>query len=236
MNNTKTISNKDVKISFTEGAKEINQFLLNKLKEQKSLNIGFCGGRSIVQLLTSLRQETSKEIWQSSQFFFIDERAVDLNSSDSNFKLLNEEFFQSLLEQSQIRNEQIHPFKVDNNSDDFGLSIYNKIFNKYGSKYDLIFLGVGEDGHIASLFPNHQGLKMIGNKYFLITDSPKPPATRISITKDIILNSDFVVLLFVGEGKRNAYQNFLDTTKNEESCPAKICLKSKKLLVLTDII
>lgn len=235
MSNVKTIFNKQLPGLFAEATKEINAFLENVIKTKPNINIGFCGGRSIVQLLKSLQENGSAKIWQKSNFFLVDERAVELSSPDSNYKLLNEEFFSKLVENKILNPNQIHPFYVNLNSPDFGLATYNKAFEEAGGNFDLIFLGVGEDGHVASLFPQHHYLDNTDNKYFLITDSPKPPAVRISIGKELIAKTPYVVILFIGEAKQNAYQNFKDQGISEKDCPAKIALSAKNLLLLIDL-
>lgn len=235
MNKVKTIFSNDLNHVFLEASGEINAFLTKALEKGSRINIGFCGGRSIVQLLGILEKNASSEIWQKSNFFLVDERAVELSSPDSNYKLLNEELFSKLIANQVINSKQIHPFIVDNNSADFGLAEYNKIFQENGGSFDLIFLGVGEDGHIASLFPGHPNLKNTDQKYFLITDSPKPPPIRISISKQLIAQTPLVVILFIGEAKRSAYENFNNPHIKEEDCPAKIALSAKNLLLLSDL-
>lgn len=235
MNNVKTIFNKELPSLFGQANKEINVFLEKALERKPNLNIGFCGGRSIVQLLRSLQENGLAEIWEKANFFLVDERAVELDCPDSNYKLLNEEFFSKLVENKILNPNQIHPFYVNLNASDFGLATYNKAFEEAGGNFDLIFLGVGEDGHIASLFPKHPCLKNTDQKYFLITDSPKTPAVRISISKQLIAETPFVVILFIGEAKRTAYSNFNNPHIKEEDCPAKIALSAKNLLLLSDL-
>ncbi len=235
MNNVKTIFNKELTDLFDQATKEINGFLEESIETKPNINIGFCGGRSIVQLLRSLQENGSKKIWQKTNFFLVDERVVEITSPDSNYKLLNEEFFSKLIENKILHHHQLHPFIVNKDSADYGLAEYNKIFQENGGNFDLIFLGVGEDGHIASLFPQHPELKNIDPKYFLIKDSPKPPPLRISISKKLIAQTPYVVILFIGEAKRNAYSNFNNPHIKEEMCPAKIALSAKNLLVLSDL-
>lgn len=69
--------------------------------------------------------------------------------------------------------------------------------------YDMLFLGMGEDGHVASLFPEHPGLQET-RPTFPVRDSPKPPPVRISMSFDTINAADEVVLIAAGAAKADA--------------------------------
>jgi 6-phosphogluconolactonase len=77
-------------------------------------------------------------------------------------------------------------------------------------RFDLVILGLGEDGHTASLFPG--GLEPIdeSRKAIAITHAPKPPAARVSITPQRLSDADAVWFLVTGEAKRPALQAWLD--------------------------
>lgn len=68
---------------------------------------------------------------------------------------------------------------------------------------DVLLLGLGEDGHVASLFPGHAALAASGEAVF-VPDSPKPPARRISLTLAALRTAGAAVMLATGEGKRAA--------------------------------
>jgi 6-phosphogluconolactonase len=66
------------------------------------------------------------------------------------------------------------------------------------------FLGVGPDGHIASLFPHRSGLREREASVIAVRDSPKPPAHRLSLTRPVINSSDRVWLVLAGSDKASA--------------------------------
>ncbi|MGN6326216.1 6-phosphogluconolactonase [Pseudolysinimonas sp.] len=71
-------------------------------------------------------------------------------------------------------------------------------------RFDITFLGVGEDGHIASLFPDHAGIRDTEHVVVAETDSPKPPSERLSLTLPIINASDRCWMVLAGPDKAGA--------------------------------
>ena len=93
-----------------------------------------------------------------------------------------------------------------------------------GCELDLLYLGVGEDGHVASLFPGSYpelDAKDVGDTAY-VTDSPKPPPERVTVTyrafKRFAKKSQ-TYLLFFGEGKRSTLARFLEDKENPSSLP-----------------
>ncbi len=69
---------------------------------------------------------------------------------------------------------------------------------------DVLLLGIGPDGHVASLFPGHRALHVSGASVVAVTDSPKPPPTRISLTLETITGAEQVWCVVSGTGKAGA--------------------------------
>lgn len=195
---------------------------------QTSRIVGICGGRSILPFLDSLLEE--KNALEGSHFFLTDERLVSFDHLDSNYRFLKKNFF------DKIYHSSIYPFYYNPSQSDSMLEEYQRSFEEEGGQFDLLILGVGEDGHIASLFPNGS-VNVEEEGFFYVKDSPKPPSQRITISSSMVQKSRQVVLLFIGESKREALSQFLDTsqTKDINTCPARVALQVKDLLVLTDI-
>jgi 6-phosphogluconolactonase len=84
--------------------------------------------------------------------------------------------------------------------------------------FDLILLGVGPDGHTASLFPNHELLSEEGRWVAYIEDSPKPPARRITLTLPVINHASRVAFVATGAGKVHTLRDILDSP--EKGLPA----------------
>ncbi|MDO8656297.1 MAG: 6-phosphogluconolactonase, partial [Nanoarchaeota archaeon] len=178
------------------------------------------GGRSVADLLQKL--SPTDVDWSKVEIFMIDERVVSIDDTESNYKQAHDLFL------SRVK-AQRHPFLIEK-----GVEKYNYEFQSAGAHFDLIVLGVGEDGHIAALFPNHPALKIKGKKYIRFDDSPKLPKKRITASLDIIKDADVIFLLFVSAGKKKAYNLFVNKKTNETECPAKIALGAKEVFVFTE--
>ena len=77
---------------------------------------------------------------------------------------------------------------------------------------DFALLGVGEDGHIASLFPNHASAMDVASAVITIADSPKPPPGRLSLSFGVLVRSREVIVAAFGAGKANAMQQALENS------------------------
>lgn len=202
------------------------------LRKQDYVILGIPGGRSVIVILTLLKNE--KRIpWEKVHIFMVDERLVPLSSEESNFKLAKDALIDDLIEKNLLPKENIHAF-ITNEEPDFGLSDYEGELMRYGEHYDIMILSAGEDGHVASLFPNHDSIKDDSEHYLLVRNSPKSPTKRITVSRKMILKSKVVILLFIGESKKQAYKKFLDENSDFYSYPAKMIKDVENSFVITN--
>jgi 6-phosphogluconolactonase len=201
---------------------------IKKISEEKEkIILGLPGGRNIQPILKFFKKRSI--LFDRTHVFMTDERLVPLNDPDSNFGLIKNCLVGVLPE------ENFHPFILHENKQNYGLTDYKNEIKKFGGSYDIVVVSAGEDGHIASLYPDHPSIKNESENYILINDSPKPPKQRISMSKNMFLRSKIGILLFAGEGKRDSYKNFLDDKINFVKCPAKLTLELLESYVLTNI-
>jgi 6-phosphogluconolactonase len=151
--------------------------------------------------------------WDKWFVFFADERAVPLDDKDSNFKACDEHFFSKV----KIPEDQI--FKIKEQWRDSSLTTkdlavdYQKRMAKtfgmsFTPSFDLILLGMGPDGHTASLFPQHKLLRSNGIVE-PIEDSPKPPSKRITLTLATINAARQVAFVATGGSKSSILRDIL---------------------------
>lgn len=147
-------------------------------------------------------------------FFWADERCVPPDDPESNFKLASELLFAPL----NIPGPQIHRLQGEIAPAE-AVRIAEKELRETAAKnssgqpvLDLILLGMGEDGHVASLFPHSMSQIQDTNVSFLaIDDSPKPPPRRISLSYAAIITAKNVWTLASGAGKAAALHDSLSS-------------------------
>lgn len=218
--NMKVIGGKNYQELSTAAAKLLIQKLKETISQKGKAVLALSGGRSVAGFLKSLNEEDLK--WNKVDIFLIDERVVPLDDKESNYKSIKENLLTKM-------KPKIHPFDLNK-----GLQEYNQQFQKAGAHFDLVVLGVGEDGHIASLFPHHKALTEKDKRYIEINGAPKLPPKRITASPEMIKDADTVILLFVSEAKKKAYENFRNEKIFPQECPAKIALGTKEVYVLKD--
>ena len=186
----------------------IYSFIQKKLGTSDKVVLGFCGGRNVAAVFRELRD---KDIdWSKVEIFLVDERWVSSDNEESNYKLVKDNLGVGV----------IHPFELD--------------VEKYGKEldhFDLILLSSGEDGHVASQFP---GMVTQEGKFVEVLDSPKLPKHRMTASVELLQTASVGIILFMGEGKKEALQRFKDDFVTLDECPAKLVLGIKEHYVITD--
>ena len=163
--------------------------------------VALSGGRITQKFFASVvEQNQSRKIsFASVRFFWADERCVPPNHPDSNFKLADELLFAPL----KISENQIHRLRGELPPAE-AVKIAESDLTKISPDkiLDLIFLGMGEDGHVASLFPSSSEKFLdISVPFLVVENSPKPPPTRISLSYNAIFTAQNVWILASGAGK-----------------------------------
>ncbi|MBI2138298.1 6-phosphogluconolactonase [Candidatus Woesearchaeota archaeon] len=200
---------------------------------QDKVVIGLCGGTSVAGIYTLLGKMDLP--WEKTHFFMADERFVPLEDRESNFRLASEHLFRQLLQRQKIRENQIHPFRFQAKHPDLCLIHYIEDIKKAGGKYDIVVLSSGEDGHIAALYPSHHSIKSQAALFIVMDDSPKMPKMRMTASRKLLSGAKSAILLFFGEGKREAFKKFNDKNVSVEECPAKLVEVVPRAFVVTDL-
>jgi len=133
--------------------------------------------------------------WGRVTILFGDERCVPANHADSNYRMARE----ALLD--RVAPATVHRMPAELGPDE-GAELYSPVVAAL-APLDFVLLGVGEDGHTASLFPGHPALDAKGWTLG-IHDSPKPPPERVTLTLPVLRAARRVLILATGAGKADA--------------------------------
>jgi 6-phosphogluconolactonase len=165
--------------------------------------------------------EHARVDWSRVDIWFGDERYVPADDSDRN-ALHAREAFLALLPVDPARVHEM-PASDGAHGDDVGAAAAAyaaEISRVLGDEptFDVLMLGIGPDGHCASLFPGHEALRATGTVVG-VHGSPKPPPTRISLTMDMLRRGDEVWFVAAGADKAQAVHDAI-TGDDVEAVPA----------------
>ncbi len=214
------------KIHISKSVEELSEYfaqlLIDKVNNSKDhFHIALSGGstpKSIFEYLAAHYQKTIN--WQKINFYWGDERCVPPNDSESNYKMAND----ALLSNLQIPASNIFRIKGENDpkieADNYSSAILNhiKIENSL-PRFDLIMLGLGEDGHTASIFPIQKSL-LNSDKIYATAIQPVSGQARITLTGKVINNASAVVFIATGKNKSKVVDEIINQKYNYKNYPA----------------
>lgn len=214
--------------SFTtarEAALALAELILSRLKQSiklsKPLNVAVSGGNTPKILFDILAEKyTEKMPWKFLRLFWVDERCVPPTSDESNFGMM----YKSLLQHVDLPSNNIFRMEVEKNSE-AELAHYTEILNRQLPEkdgiplFDLVLLGIGNDGHTASIFPNTMEL-LDSNDFVALSEHPESGQKRITLTAKTICNADEIVFFVTGNDKAKILAEIIDEKKSSKKYPA----------------
>ena len=183
-------------------------------------------------------QSADRFDWSGSTFFFSDERCVPPDHPDSNFNLANRTFFRPL----NIGADHIHRMRGEIPDPDLAARDYEQLLRTVvGSleegwpRLDLVLLGLGNDGHTASLFPGTAAVTEF-QRWVTVGRAPSAPQTRLTLTLGVINRATVVVFLVTGAAKARIVKTILEPGKDaDRQLPAaQVHPKTGRLIWLLD--
>jgi 6-phosphogluconolactonase len=136
--------------------------------------------------------------WQKVTFVIGDERIGPLGGPDNNWHAIEQSFLHRVPQATFLRPKS-------NQSAASAADDYEKQLQPI-DRFDLVWLGMGEDGHTLSLFPDHPDFRPTDRLVITVHHSPKPPANRISLTLYALANAQSTLILTSGKAKAPAIQ------------------------------
>jgi len=185
-------------------------------------SVALSGGSTPREVYARLAEPeiASRIPWKQVHLFWGDERMVPPDHSDSNYRMVKE----SLLRQIEIPRENVHRMKGELPPEMAAEQYQQELqdfFPEELPRFDLVFLGVGEDGHTASLFPGtaapDEMEKLVTSVYV-----PKLNAWRVTLTLPVINNAREVIFLVVGSGKAEIVQRIATLPEPSPDYPASL--------------
>ena len=165
----------------------------------------------------------SIEAWEHANIFWGDERWVSLDSDDSNAGVA----LRTFLTRVPIPVENVHPIYDPELDEAQASAVYQALIEEIVPPidgvpaFDLIFLGMGDDGHTASLFPFTEGLK-ISDRHVAPNHVEKLDTTRITFTTTLINGAREVVFLVTGSGKAERLKEVLEGPLETDRLPSQL--------------
>lgn len=214
-----------------QASREILDSIFLALETKPTVHIALTGGSVGILTLAKLAEQPDLDRvdFNRVHFWWGDERYVESSSLDRNANQAREVFFNKI----QVPPTHIHEFpSVDNSMElNDGKVEFLKELARYFSSdpptLDLLILGMGADGHIASLFPQHENLAE-GQIVVAESNSPKPPAQRLSLSYESINASEKIVFVVSGLDKSQAVKE-VHSNANSQLPAAKIAARGETI-------
>ncbi|MEP6643769.1 MAG: 6-phosphogluconolactonase [Acidobacteriaceae bacterium] len=221
---------------FQSTARIVSDIANAAVAERGRFTFVLSGGSSPKGLFTLLASDASPSLpWEKTYFFWGDERHVPPDNADSNYRMARE----TLLSRISAREDQIFRVSSEDASADNAARSYEEaikaFFDLSGGKlprFDLVLLGMGPDGHTASLFPNSRALQE-AKRLVVANWVEKLKTDRITMTFPVLNNAASVIFLVTGAEKASVLKEVLEDSAREYPAQ-KIRPTAGKLLWMLD--
>ncbi len=195
-----------------------------------ALSGGTTPGRTYELLAASPHELADVEVW------FADERCVAPHDAESNYRLAAE----ALLDPAAIPPERVHRMEGELGPEEGARRYARTLLGANGDEpasgppvLDVVVLGIGPDGHVASLFPGAHTLDAGEDQICLgVSDSPKPPPERITLTMGVLRAARGCLLLATGAGKADAVNAMLGEPSRH--VPASLLRRGRLTMIVDD--
>ena len=208
-------------------ARLIDQLLDATLSARARAHLALAGGTTPAGAYTQLRRSR----WSGIELWFGDERCVGPDDPASNYRMVAE----TLL--GHAAGALVHRIEGELGAQraaaEYDALLRERVASDGGALpvLDILLLGIGEDGHTASLFPHNPALAVRGLAAVAVHDAPKPPPDRVSLSLELLRGARSTILLASGPGKSDALARAL--AQPDPAVPASL-LERERLTVIAD--
>jgi 6-phosphogluconolactonase len=222
-------------------AEEFGRLAVEAVREKGLFSVALAGGstpRSLYALLANDKEPYRAQLpWKKIHFFWGDERHVPPDHPDSNYLMASE----AMLGSVPVPLENVHRIKSENVDAAKAADEYEQTLREFFRleegrlpRFDLILLGLGPDGHTASIFP---GTDVVSEKMRLVAAPwvEKFKSFRITLTPPVLNSASTVIFLVNGTEKAKILREVLEGDNQPERLPAQLIRRNKgKVLWLVD--
>jgi 6-phosphogluconolactonase len=207
----------DLRPALAEQAAEwVAETIAGAVSERGHCTIALSGGTTPRAVYTRLARHHTEVPWPAVDVYFGDERCVPPHHPESNFQMAD----QLLLRQVPIPRAQIHRMHAEWPDDEAAAREYAEILP---DELDVLLLGMGIDGHTASLFPHAPSLDERDRRVVAV-DSPVPPPKRLTITPPVISRARRVAVIVAGTEKAPTVERALEGRFDPHALPVQFAL------------
>ena len=183
------------------------------INRQGYFTAALSGGTTPAGLYRRLAVSERDDLWYRTHIFLVDERLVSFEEKESNYRMIR----QTLLSRVNIPDNNIHPIPADTLSPESAAAKYEEDLISFFKtekglppRFDLVILGIGDDGHTASLFPGTPAVSEAVRLSVAVTPPDISMKYRVSITLPVINNADHIIFLASGDEKAGVLRDVLE--------------------------
>ncbi|KAF2132208.1 6-phosphogluconolactonase [Dothidotthia symphoricarpi CBS 119687] len=214
--------------SSAELASNLRSYVLDAqnsaIDRHQTFRVAVSGG-SLPKVLAQalLKGSDGKVQFGKWEIFYADERAVPFDHEDSNHKLVKEELLDKI--PAELGTPKVYPIDtkylddVQELADQYEQTLVSVFAARDSVRlplFDLLLLGCGPDGHTCSLFPGSELLREAEAWVLPISDSPKPPPKRITLSLPVAQHGLKIAFVATGEGKKDVLRQIFDTDEGQQ--------------------
>jgi 6-phosphogluconolactonase len=216
--NIKLFRLENIKDYSENASAAVYEFIKQSIQKNNVARIALSGGNSPKAVYEKLSRADID--WSKVELYMVDERYVPMDHPESNVRMIMDTLM------PEVKGVRLFAIPDTKKPIKEAAADYNEMLQKHSRPlFDLVILGLGKDGHTASLFPGIPELDEM-SKFFVHTESPAGIKDRLSLTFPAIFSSRKIIFLIRGQSKKKVIDQWLsDVTIRESKLPAKTVLE-----------